>query len=100
VWQTVDLIEELTKRNLFSEMGEQRCGPEAWQPTIEEYVLARHSQRSFSRTHMGQAAVEAFDAEIRELLEDLIAQDVIERVDGHLQLSVESTVTWGCPKLH
>src|SRR5207302_6569853 len=98
VWQNVDLIEELRARNLFEVLGEQDCGSEPWLPTIDEYLECRHSQRSFSRTHMGRAAAAAFDAEIREVLEDLCAQGVIGFQDGRLQLTVQSRVVWGRPR--
>ena len=65
------LIDELRQRSLFAVAGERRFGPESWWPTIDEYLECRHSQRGLSRTHMGEAAVAAFDAELREVLEDL-----------------------------
>lgn len=97
VWQTVNLIDELTGRHLFRKLGQQHCGPDSWQPTIDEYVEARYSQRSFSRTHMGPQATAAFDNSLREMLEELIARGTVACVDGRLQLLVESTVVWGLP---
>ena len=97
VWQNVNLIEELTTRGLFQKLGEEDCGTEPWQPTIEQYLDCRHSQRSFSRTHMGPVAAAAFDSDIRALLEDLCQRGTIGCEDGRLQLSATSSVTWGRP---
>jgi len=41
---------------------------------------------------------DAFDAEIREVLEDLCAQGVIGFRDSRLQLTVQSRVVWGRPR--
>jgi SAM-dependent methyltransferase len=92
MWQNVDLVEELTRRGLFEVVGAQQFGPSAWQPSLEEYLLARHSQRSFSRTHMGDAAAAAFDAALGEALAD------VPRVDGRLQLTASAHVCWGRPR--
>ena len=97
VWQTVNLIDELTGRHLFRKLGQQHCGPDSWQPTIDVYLGARYPQRSFSRTHMGPQATAAFDTSIRQVLEELIARGTVACVDGRLQLQVESTVVWGLP---
>ncbi|MBV9357572.1 MAG: class I SAM-dependent methyltransferase [Chloroflexi bacterium] len=96
-WQTVSLIDELQARSLFQQVGRHLCGPETWRPTMASYIAARHSQRSFSRTHMGDAAVHAFDAELLAALESACAADEIECDAGRLLLSVTATVTWGRP---
>jgi SAM-dependent methyltransferase len=94
----VDLVDELGRRGLFRKLGEQRCGPEPWLPSVDEYLECRHSQRGFSRTHMGRAAVEAFDAAVRATLDELAEDGTIERrADGRLALSVSATVVWGQP---
>ncbi len=46
---------------------------------------------------MGPAATAAFDAAVREVLEDLCSEGVIERRDGRLQLEVRARVVWGRP---
>jgi SAM-dependent methyltransferase len=96
-YRPYNLIAELEQRGLFAPAGEQRCGPAPWQPTVEEYLECRHSQRGFSRTHMGLADAAAFDAAIRDALEALCRQGAIARRDGRLQLAVEATVVWGKP---
>jgi hypothetical protein len=97
-YRRVDLVEELCARNLFDKIGEQDCGAEAWQPTIEQYLEARHSQRSFSRTHLGPPAAGAFDVEVQQALDELCAEGTIEVQDARLQLNVLSRVVWGRPR--
>ena len=96
-YRPFDVIAEITSRGLFAEVGRQRCGPTPWTPTIEEYVECRHSQRGFSRTHMGPEATAGFDAAVIRVLEDSIRDGTIAERNGRLQLSVTSGVTWGRP---
>ena len=95
-YRPYDFVDELTKRRLFVELGERRSS-EPWRPTVDEYLECRHSQRGLSRTHMGPDAVAAFDAELRQLLEDLCQSGAITQQAGRLQLSVEGRVRWGKP---
>jgi hypothetical protein len=92
-----NLVEELERRGLFARLGERRCGPEPWRPTVDEYVECHYSQRGFSRTHMGPATAAAFDAEVREVLADAVREGLIEQRDGRLGLSVRASVVWGRP---
>jgi SAM-dependent methyltransferase len=90
-----DLVALLEQCGLFTRLGRQRTEPEPWLPTIDDYLECRYSQRGLSRTHMGPAAVSAFDTAIRVALAELCEQgEVIER-DGRLQLTVDATITWG-----
>jgi len=98
VWQDVSLLEELQRRGLFELLGQARFGPEPWQPTVDQYLLARHSQRSFSRTHMGSAEVQAFDEALREVLDELCGNGRLGRENGKLQLTVGASVSWGRPR--
>jgi len=97
-YRPYDVIASLTERNLFEVRGVRRFGPEAWRPTIDEYLECRHSQRGTSRTHMGAAAVVAFDAEVRQALEQLCREGVLGRTGDRLELGVEARVTWGVPR--
>jgi SAM-dependent methyltransferase len=85
-FRPMDVVAEIERRGLFTRLGERRCGPQPWRPTIEEYLECRHSQRGFSRTQMGADAAAAFDAAIRGLLGE-----------GRLDLSVTARVVWGRP---
>ena len=91
-----NLVDELTTRGLFEQLGQRRVGPESWLPTIAEYIECRHSQNGLSRERMGREA-DAFDAEMRALLEDLCREGVIECRDDRLVLAIEATITWGRP---
>ncbi|MFD2079634.1 Methyltransferase domain-containing protein [Actinopolymorpha cephalotaxi] len=93
-----DVPGELERHGHFTKLGERVCGPEAWHPTVEEFIEARHSQAGGSRTHMGEATVAEFDRAVRDLLDDLVAAGDVRRVGDRLDLSVEGQVTWG--RLH
>jgi SAM-dependent methyltransferase len=96
-YRPYNLISELVRRDLVEVHGQRRFGPEPWRPTIDEYLECRHSQRGLSRTHMGAAAVAAFDAEVRQGLEDLSRSGAVVEYEGRLELSLEAQVTWGRP---
>jgi SAM-dependent methyltransferase len=91
-----NLVDELSARGFFEQLGQRRFGPEPWRPTIAEYIECRHSQNGLSRERMGDAAG-AFDAELRAALLDLCREGRIELRDERLILTVEGTVTWGRP---
>jgi hypothetical protein len=71
VWQDVNLLSELQNRGLFTLTGTRRFGPQLWEPTVEQYLQCRHSQRSFARLAMGKTAARAFDAELQRLFAEL-----------------------------
>jgi SAM-dependent methyltransferase len=97
-WQDVSLLEELQRRGLFELLGQARFGPEMWKPSVDEYILARHSQRSFSRTHMGAQSVQAFDDELRGVLDELCREGTLSIEGGRLRLPVSASVSWGRPR--
>ncbi len=98
VWQDVDLLSELESRELFTLLGTRRFGPDLWQPTIEQCLECRPSQRNFARLAMGESGARAFDAELRQTRSELCASGAIQCVSDTLQLSVETTVAWGRPR--
>jgi SAM-dependent methyltransferase len=98
VWQDVDLLSELQDRELFRVLGSRRFGPEPWEPTVEQYLECRHSQRSFARSAMGEDAADAFDAELRQTLRELCADGAIECSSDTLRVRVETSVAWGRPR--
>jgi hypothetical protein len=97
VWQDVDLLSELQDRELFTLVSTRRFGPEVWEPTVEQYLECRHSQRSFARSAMGETAARAFDAELRQVLAELCSSSEIRYASDRLQLDVETTLAWGRP---
>lgn len=96
-YRPYDLIAELENRGLFRKLGEQQSKPIVWQPSIDEYIECRHSQNGLSHDRMGEDAI-AFDAALRETLEDLTQSGVIEQREDLLQLSVRATIVWGTPR--
>jgi SAM-dependent methyltransferase len=98
-YRPYDLVSGLVERGLFEVRGERSFGPEPWRPTVDEYLECRHSQRGLSRTHMGPAAVAAFDAEVRQTLAELIDDGTLAVQSDRLELSVKAQVKWGRPLL-
>jgi SAM-dependent methyltransferase len=93
-FRPLDLVDELERRGLFTRVGERRCGPQAWRPTVPEYLMCRHSQRGFSLAHMDPADAAAFDDAVRAAL---VQAGKIGGTDGRLDLTVEARVVWGLP---
>jgi SAM-dependent methyltransferase len=96
-FQRYVLVDELTSRGLFTLQGERTCAPEPWRPTIEEYLDARHSQRGFSRSHMGEESAAAFDEAVTGALERLIASGDLATTGDRLELEAGARVSWGTP---
>ncbi|GAB3917695.1 hypothetical protein GCM10011575_41590 [Microlunatus endophyticus] len=96
-FQPYDLIEELTSRGLFTVLGERQCEPVPWQPTIEEYLDARHSQRGFARTHMGEADAAEFDHAVTNTLHQLATTGDLTTDGDRLELTAGARITWGKP---
>jgi SAM-dependent methyltransferase len=96
-YQEYDLVEELTKRDLFTLEGTRRCAPQPWRPTLEEYLDARHSQSGFARARMGEAAAAEFDAAVTEALERLVASGDITTTGDRFELEAGANVSWGTP---
>jgi hypothetical protein len=91
-----DLVHEIALRG-FRKLGERRTTPEAWRPTIGDYIECRHAQNSFSRDRMGSEQAAAFDAALRETLEQACNDGVIQTGEGRLDLKVDATLIWGRP---
>ena len=98
-FRALDVVAEIERRGLFTRTGERRCGPQPWRPTVEEYLDCRHSQRGFSRTHLGAGSARAFDEAVRATLEDLVDAGGLRRTRGRLEMAVEARVAWGVPRL-
>jgi SAM-dependent methyltransferase len=96
-FRPLDVVTEIERRGLFTRLGERRCGPQAWRPTISEYLNGRHSQRGFSRAHMAPAEADAFDEAVRAALAET---GEIRCTGGRLDLTVAARVVWGIPAPH
>jgi SAM-dependent methyltransferase len=66
-YQRYDLLEELSKRNLFTVEGQTQTPPVPFSQSIDDYVESFHSRNGFSRERMGARAAE-FDEKLREIL--------------------------------
>ncbi len=99
-FRPMDVVAEIERRGLFTRVGERRCGPEVWRPTLAEYLEGRHSQRGFSRAHMDGGSAAAFDKAIRDVLDDLVRAGEISCIHNRFDLAVEARVVWGVPHTH
>jgi SAM-dependent methyltransferase len=85
-----DVVEELTRRELFQRVGEQTTAPEQWRPTLDEVIGCHHSQSGFVLEKMDDP--EGFDRELAEVFDELVPKR-----EGRFELDVVATVTWGSP---
>ena len=65
--------------------------PDAYVQSGEEYLQLLHSMNGFSRERMGEESAKIFDKEVWKVIWPFLQ-------DGHLHLSVVSTVVWGLPQ--
>ena len=70
----------------------------AWGPTVDAYVEARHSQRSFSRTHMGEVAAARVRCRAAGGHRRGVRRARNRAGWRRLRLAVSATVTWGRPR--
>lgn len=97
-YQAVNWLEQIASAGLFRALGEKRTRLVPWQPTLDEYVECRHSQRGFSRDRMAAADVAAFDAAVRRVLTGMCQDGMLTMRDGRLQLAVNARIIWGEPR--
>jgi predicted TPR repeat methyltransferase len=86
-----DLIDELTKRELFEPVGEERTEPLAFRQSLGSFIESIHSRNGFSRDRMTGAAAAAFDAEVETLLST-------RSMDGRVDVQVVGRIVWGRPR--
>jgi len=96
-FRPLDVVTEIERRGRFTRLGERQCGPQAWHPTVDEYLRCRHSQRGFSLAQMDGADASAFDAAVRDTLADLVRVGELRRTGDRLELVVRARVVWGVP---
>jgi SAM-dependent methyltransferase len=82
----VHLIDELESRGLFEKRGTEGFTA-GWTPTIDEYLAANRSRASYPTV---PERAEAFDGELRAVLERLLDGD-------RLRLTVRGGFAWGVP---
>jgi hypothetical protein len=89
-WRPYDVVEELTTRGLFREVGRRRTSPIPFSQSVDEHVESIHSRNGFSRDRMDVAAAVEFDDLFRRLLQRHCP-------DGVVRLQTVVTVVWGEP---
>lgn len=82
-----DLVGELLARGLFTIAGRRALGPERFEQSVDDYVLAIHSRNGFSLDRMSSGSARAFDASVRAL--------VAPHARPGLELQIETRVAWG-----
>ena len=87
-YQPCDVVQHLTERGLFEEVGRQSFSGYEYRQPIDEYVESIHSQNGFSRDRMSEESAAAFDREVRELARPRAR-------NGMLAIQVGASVVWG-----
>ena len=88
-YETYDLVEELTKRNLFVPEQRVQTQPISFTQTLEDYIESFHSRNGLSRDRMGESA-ETFDEQLRNIIVQYQPNPILE-----FELVVD--VVWGKP---
>jgi SAM-dependent methyltransferase len=90
-YRSLDLIAELSQRDLFEPRGQRRTAPMAFAQSIDDYVQSFHGRAGFAKGRMPAADVAAFDQAIR----NVVAQHA--HIQGQVALQVVAEVSWGRP---
>jgi hypothetical protein len=90
-YEAYNLIDELTERGLFEQVGEERTPPLLFRQSMESYVESIHSRNGFSRDRMTSTAAAAFDAEVERLLGAHFPDRTVE-------VEVVGRIVWGRAK--
>lgn len=85
-----DLIEELSERRLFQEIGRRRTAPVTFSQSVAAYVESFHARNGFSRDRMAPEDAVAFDAAVERLVAP-------HAEDGSVSLRIAGEVVWGRP---
>ena len=89
-FQPYDLIDELTRRQLFALAGQTRITSEPFSQPIARYIESIHSRNGFSRDRMRPEDAAAFDAATTALIAPYAP-------DGEARLHIGAVATWGSP---
>ncbi|MDQ3694751.1 MAG: class I SAM-dependent methyltransferase [Chloroflexota bacterium] len=84
------LVEELTQRGLFKELGRRSTEPVTFTQPVAEYVESFHARNGFSRDRMALDEATAFDAAVRSLVAPHVEA-------GSVTLTITGTVVRGMP---
>jgi len=83
-----ELIDELSSRKLFREVGRRVTSPMEFSQSIDQHIESIHSRNGFSRERMTGVAAREFDESCRRLLARYCG-------DGVVRLNVVASVVWG-----
>jgi SAM-dependent methyltransferase len=89
-FEPYDLVEELSSRELFTEIGRRETVPVPFSQAVDTYVESFHSSNGFSRERMDREAAAAFDEALREIA-------VPWSQNGVISGKVVGRVIWGRP---
>lgn len=89
-YQPYDIVEELTRRRLFTEVGRRVTAFVPFEQPIDDYVESFHTRHGFSRERMTCAAAADFDSALRRLV-------ARHASDGVVRGQVRASVVWGFP---
>lgn len=93
-----DCVKAVVDAGLFEPVGTEAVGTIDWCPTVDAFLNCRHSQNGLSRDRMGADASDAYDREVRALVERQVAAGTL-RLDGNRLVGTSTcTVVWGKPK--
>jgi ubiquinone/menaquinone biosynthesis C-methylase UbiE len=86
------IIEELERRHIFHKQGETFATPVEFTQSLENYIESFHSRNGLSRDRMTVEAAQAFDGEVKSIVEPFLKDgQVIQYVIGHVE--------WGTPQV-
>jgi SAM-dependent methyltransferase len=87
-WVPFDVVDEITRRGLFQEIGRLATAPVICRQGVDDYIESLHSTAGLSRTRMAPHAVAEFDKRVKQLVEP--------HRDADSALSFEVTTTLVC----
>ena len=89
-FQPYSTLEELARRGLFQQQGQQRTAPVPFTQSVNDYIESFHARNGFSRQRMRKDEADGFDAEVKALLAGSCPT-------GEVTLQVTALVVWGKP---
>ena len=89
-YQPYNLINELTERNLFREVGRETIPAPLFSQSIDHYIESFHTRNGFSRQRMNPGLAREFDEALRRLVLHYFPDGVIRGERVH-------TIVWGKP---
>jgi SAM-dependent methyltransferase len=90
-YQPYDLIEELTRRQLFTVSGRYETAPTPFRQPVDDYIESFHARKGLSRDRMTPVAAAAFDREVRALCTPFAE-------NGQLALMTVGEIIWDRPQ--